>query len=205
MTRLRPARVIAANFALPTILIASAFLLFAFPAPSAQAQTFTVIHSFTGESDGSNPGSGLTLDRAGNLFGTTGLGGNSSEYCGTTCGMVFKMDRAGSAWIYNPLYLFPGGLGGSAGGRLTFGPNGSLYGLGGEAAYNLQPPPTRCGSFFCQWNNTILYSFCCGSDFSGGLTFDPAGNIRRIVLWRISQSLRLPGQRLRVYLPARGG
>ena len=119
----------------------------------------------------------MTLDRAGNLYGGTGLGGHSSEYCGTTCGMIFKLARAGSGWIYNPLYLFPGGLGAALGGRLTFGPNGSLYGIGGDAVYNLQPPPSRCGSLSCQWNNTILWSFCCGADSPGGLTFDQAGNM----------------------------
>lgn len=141
------------------------------------AQTFQVMHSFTGQGDGSNPANGLTLDRAGNLYGGTSLGGDSSEYCLSTCGMLFKVTRAGSNWIYNPLYLFPGGLGGAQAGRLTFGPNGSLYGLGGDAVYNLQPQANRCSSFSCPWNDTILWSFCCGILFPGGLTFDASGNI----------------------------
>ena len=40
----------------------------------AQAQTWTVIHSFSGP-DGSYPGAGLTMDAAGNLYGTTSGGG----------------------------------------------------------------------------------------------------------------------------------
>ncbi len=36
----------------------------------AQAQTYTVIHNFTGE-DGADPLAGLTIDRGGKLYGTT--------------------------------------------------------------------------------------------------------------------------------------
>jgi uncharacterized repeat protein (TIGR03803 family) len=145
-------------------------------ATEAQAQSFQVIHAFTGGGDGSDPVS-VTLDRAGNLYGGTGMGGNSSEYCFNTCGMIFKMARAGSGWAYYPLYLFPGEEGGAYAGPLTFGPNGSLYGIGGDAAYNLTPPPTRCASFRCDWNNTLLWQFCCGAEAPGGLTFDPSGNM----------------------------
>ena len=47
---------------------------------SAQAQTFTVLHAFTGGSDGATPETGLTIDRQGKLYGTTsgleiGVGG----------------------------------------------------------------------------------------------------------------------------------
>ena len=145
-------------------------------ATDAQAQTFSVIHSFTGGGDGSNPTIGVTLDGGGNLYGGTSLGGNTSEYCGPTCGMVFKMVHAGSGWIYYPLYLFTGQDGG-AGGQLTFGPNGSLYGIGGSYAYNLRPPATRCSSFLCEWNDTVDWTFCCGIYSAGGLTFDQAGNM----------------------------
>ena len=145
-------------------------------ATDAQAQTFSVIHSFTGGGDGSNPTIGVTLDGGGNLYGGTSLGGNTSEYCGPTCGMIFKMAHAGSGWIYYPLYLFTGQDGG-AGGQLTFGPNGGLYGIGGSYAYNLRPPATRCSSFLCEWNDTVDWTFCCGIYSAGGLTFDQAGNM----------------------------
>jgi hypothetical protein len=45
----------------------------------AQAQTFNVIHNFTGgdgSMDGARPEAGLTIDAAGNLYGTTLLGGS---------------------------------------------------------------------------------------------------------------------------------
>jgi hypothetical protein len=40
-------------------------------APRVQAQTFNVVYSFTGGSDGGNPLDGLTVDGEGNLYGTT--------------------------------------------------------------------------------------------------------------------------------------
>ncbi len=42
---------------------------------TAQAQTLTVLHNFSGGGDGAYPVSGLTMDRAGNLYGTTANGG----------------------------------------------------------------------------------------------------------------------------------
>jgi uncharacterized repeat protein (TIGR03803 family) len=51
----------------------------------------TVLHSFTGGGDGWWLNPGLALDAAGDLYGTTQLGGTSS--CG--CGVVFKMDPPG--------------------------------------------------------------------------------------------------------------
>jgi uncharacterized repeat protein (TIGR03803 family) len=59
---------------------------------AAHAQTFTVLHTFTG-GDGWSPVSGLTPDRAGNFYGTTDVGGASNR------GTVFRLsppDQAGS-------------------------------------------------------------------------------------------------------------
>jgi uncharacterized repeat protein (TIGR03803 family) len=51
----------------------------------------TVLHSFTGGGDGAGP-SGVALDAAGNIYGTTGAGGDlSCRYIGEGCGTVFKI------------------------------------------------------------------------------------------------------------------
>ena len=42
---------------------------------SAQAQTFTVLHSFAGGGDGARPVGTLTIDGGGTLYGTTTWGG----------------------------------------------------------------------------------------------------------------------------------
>jgi len=57
------------------------------PLDTAHAGTLSVIHVFTGGSDGANP-SGLMEDAAGNLYGTTGEGGSYVCFGG---GTVFKI------------------------------------------------------------------------------------------------------------------
>src|SRR4051794_25318841 len=52
--------------------------------PSANAQTFKVLHEFNGQSDGALPEGALLQDAAGNLFGTTFAGSPIGE------GTVYK-------------------------------------------------------------------------------------------------------------------
>ncbi len=40
-------------------------------APAAEAQTLSILHAFTGGRDGGEPYAGLTIDQAGNFYGTT--------------------------------------------------------------------------------------------------------------------------------------
>ena len=47
-------------------IVSALMLVLALP---AQAQTFTVLHNFTGGMDGANPSAGLTIDAAGNQIG----------------------------------------------------------------------------------------------------------------------------------------
>jgi hypothetical protein len=58
-----------------TLALALAFLLGPALRQPLQAQTYTVLYTFTGAADGANPYSGVTLDDAGNLYGTTFLKG----------------------------------------------------------------------------------------------------------------------------------
>jgi len=58
--------------------------------PAAQAQTFTLLHTFT-DGDGANgPYAGLTIDASGNLYGTTAYTNGAGP------GSVFKMTRKNS-------------------------------------------------------------------------------------------------------------
>jgi len=142
----------------------------------AQAQTFQVIHNFGG-SDGKYPYAGVTLDKAGNLYGTTHNGGNGFLSPGT----IYKMQRNGSSWTFSSLYSFTGS--GNDGelpeSRVIFGPNGSLYGTA-YAVLNLGPQLTICFHAPCPWTESVLYLFHGqndGSEPSGDLIFDLAGNI----------------------------
>ena len=149
---------------------------------SAQAQAFSVIYNFTGGSDGANPSAGLTIDAAGNFYGT-----NQTSNGGSGFGMVFKLKPSGSSWILTPLYGFPKETDGDPLNGVVIGPNGSLYGTtfsGGKfydgTVYNLRPPAGFCRTVSCPWTHTLLYNFKNGIDGgypAGPLVFDQAGNI----------------------------
>ncbi len=142
--------------------------------------TFNLLHNFTGGLDGRTPSAGLTMDKAGNLYGTDSYGGSGH-------GTVFKLAHKGSSWVFNPLYAFAGGTdGASPEARVTVGPDGSLYGVtsaGGSGygtVFNLRPAPTACTTGTCPWTETVLYRFAGGTDGirpHGDLVFDRAGNL----------------------------
>ena len=103
-----------------------AFLLslLSFAALPMHAQTFNVLHTFTGP-DGANPEAGLTMDRAGNLYGTAATGGQGFQYCNLGCGVVFKLTHTASGWIYSRIYAFSGADGANPSARVVFGPDGA--------------------------------------------------------------------------------
>jgi len=97
---------------------------------SASAQTYQVLYSFTGGADGGGPDSPFIMDTAGNLYGTTGRGGDLSCGISIGCGVVFKLDPSG---IETVLHTFTGGADGSgpeAG--LLRDAEGNLYGNASE-------------------------------------------------------------------------
>jgi uncharacterized repeat protein (TIGR03803 family) len=51
----------------------------------------TVLYTFNGDTDGGVPHAGLTMDSAGNLYGTTSYGGNLTDCQAGGCGVVFKI------------------------------------------------------------------------------------------------------------------
>src|SRR5256885_1196102 len=80
-------------------------------AVSAQAQTYTVLHKFTGApTDGSVPFSAVIRDAAGNLYATTEYGGTSTA-CNNGCGVVYKRAATGTETV---LHNFTGGADGNA-------------------------------------------------------------------------------------------
>src|SRR5260370_4676348 len=107
--------------------------------------TECVLHSFTG-SDGSGPGSGLTFDKAGNLYGMTPTGGRYGV------GVIYQLKPGlSSDWSFRVIHTFNRGLDGSSAsaGRLTLDHAGNLYGVttvgganGKGVAFKLHRPET---------------------------------------------------------------
>jgi uncharacterized repeat protein (TIGR03803 family) len=154
---------------------------------TAAAQTETVLYSFSGVSGGEFPLGGLVLDAAGNLYGTTANGGNSTN-CFDGCGTVFKLSQTASGrWKKTVLHYFAGTDGSFPDTKMIFDAAGNLYGTtlfgGGN---NGCPGNEGCGVVFKLtptasgvWKETLLYQFVGG--FTGGnpsgLVFDAAGNL----------------------------
>jgi hypothetical protein len=90
---------------------------------------FTVLHTFTGGSDGCTPAAALTLDASGDIYGTTEFGGVASRQYGA--GVVFELAKpqTGSKWTYDSVHIFSGLEDGAhpVNGPLLFS-NGQLYG-----------------------------------------------------------------------------
>lgn len=128
--------------------------------PNTPRKTETVLHSFTGGSDGEYPQAGLIRDDAGNLYGTTEFGGASS------LGTVFELAPDGTETV---LYSFTGGSDGeNPYATLTRDRAGNLYGttVGGGGG-NCIGPPAGCGAVFevaATGTETVLYSFMGGRD-----------------------------------------
>ena len=156
-----------------TFLALTAIFALAILTVAAQAQTFTVIHNFTGGADGGNSYAGVTLDRAGNVYGQT-----VTSDGGSGLGTVYKLTHRSGGWTFAPLYD-DGGFGG-----VTIGPNGSLYGTGAVAVgaagvFNLQPPVHFLPNPLAPWMESSLYLFQQGiyANPTSGVVFDRAGNV----------------------------
>lgn len=65
------------------------------------AQTITVLHNFTGGADGAFPYAGLTMDGAGNFYGTASAGGGvSADGSGLPpVGLRIRMDLDAAAQL----------------------------------------------------------------------------------------------------------
>ena len=147
-------------------------------------ESLTVLHRFAG-SDGSRPvdWAGLLADAAGNLYGTTSAGGDSTSCTFIEgCGTVFQLDSSGNL---NVLYSFTGGSdGGDPTAGLIADAAGNLYGttLEGGATGSCNRP-YGCGTVFQLTPSgalTVLHTFTGGSDGAhpeAGLIANAAGNL----------------------------
>ncbi len=91
----------------------------------------TVLHRFTGGSDGAFPGVSLIMDKAGNLYSTTSGGGAFG------LGTAFKLDTSGNETVLHS-FTNAGGSGYPPSAGLVMDAAGNLYGttaVGGTAGF----------------------------------------------------------------------
>jgi hypothetical protein len=102
----------------------------------------SVLYRFSGR-DGRYPLSGLIFDAAGNLYGTTNLGGDRSLCGGTGCGVVFKLvPNSNGTWTETVLHRFLDRPGAGPYAGLILDASGNLYGT------TVGDVPTTHGSVF---------------------------------------------------------
>ncbi len=144
--------------------------------PKGGKWTRKIIHNFGGKS-GSRPWAGVTLDAAGNVYGTALYDGPGE----VGSGIVFKLAPVGKSWKFSVIYnLNKGGagLGGPFGG-VILDPAGNLYGTTyGEGSclasvYKLVP------SVKGPWTPSVLFTFngADGCQTYGPVNIDSAGNL----------------------------
>jgi uncharacterized repeat protein (TIGR03803 family) len=133
-----------------------------------------VLYSFNEEQYGGDPGAGVVLDQAGNIYGTTELGGASGN------GIVYKLDTSG---VETVLYSFTGGADGGQPNNVVLDAAGNLYGTtfsGGDLSCN---GGVGCGVVYeldTTGHYTLLHTFSGGADGArpvAGVILDPAGNL----------------------------
>ncbi len=136
----------------------------------------TVLYSFTGGTDGSEAGATLVQDSAGNLYGTTGLGGDLSCFAPWGCGVIFKLDSSGHETVLHSFQGQPSdGWDPNAG--LIRDPAGNFYGT------TLRGGVYGAGTVFeldTTGKETVLHNFTGGSDGASpyaGLIRDSSNNL----------------------------
>lgn len=165
-----------------TALMALAVVLFATGNGVAQE----TLHSFGEGDDGQTLYSGLVIDAAHNLYGTTVDGGSHGD------GTVFRLSPDGHGhWTETVLWNFNGNDGDLPFGGLIFDAAGNLYGTtqyGGAHGENgdgtvFELSPNGGGG----WTETVLYSLdaASGDGYSpqAALAMDAAGNLYGTTVW----------------------
>jgi uncharacterized repeat protein (TIGR03803 family) len=143
-----------------------------------------VLHRFSGGRDGRFCDGGLVFDNAGNLYGTTRLGGDYGY------GVVFELTpNANGSWTENTIHQFSGVQkdGAYPYNTLIFDSVGNLYGTTLENGDICSYGSGGCGNVFelspstgGSWTETVLYRFNGGEDGGepvGGVIMDNLGNL----------------------------
>jgi uncharacterized repeat protein (TIGR03803 family) len=139
--------------------------------PSGGGWKETVLYDFPGGNHNSYPASGVIMDRAGNLFGTTFY-----THGGTSLGGgVFELTKSNGGWAEKLIYTYA--LGNDAG--LTSDAQGDIFGIGSSGSdptvFELKPNGTDDG-----WTSRVIYKFsklARNANPNGTLARDTEGNL----------------------------
>jgi uncharacterized repeat protein (TIGR03803 family) len=157
-----------------TVVVAFAFYfaVTVFASRSAHAQSFELVHSFAGGSDGGGPFAGLlTLDPGGNIYGTTTYGGAFGY------GTLFRLNAEGDNTV---LHAFTGGADESKPyGGVIRDTEGNLYGTT-SGGFDSGSPFGTVFKLAVTGKFTNLHAFGGGKDGAyptGGLLEEADGNL----------------------------
>jgi hypothetical protein len=142
--------------------------------------TESVLHGFTGGSDGGVPVGELIFDAKGNLYGATTSGGHIGRFCSVGCGLAFELTPNGGSWTETVLHQFRGIDGGFPAAGLTFDAAGNLWGTTEVDGPRIEGvvfklTPNSSGG----WRETVVHAFQNhpGGSPRAGIVFDGAGNL----------------------------
>jgi hypothetical protein len=148
------------------------------PAAAGDAWTFTSLHSFQGPpTDGAYPASSLSMDTAGNLFGTASQGGKGTCFdAGTVigCGTVFEISPSGSGWAETSIYNFTVHENNAPYWGLAMGRGHTMYGTATYAAFKIT------STNGVEWEKATIYQFTegiSGTIPTGTLITDAKGRL----------------------------
>ena len=124
---------------------------------------YKVLYRFTGLNDGGEPSAPVTLDKLGNLYGTTTCGGSSS--CAGGNGVVFELVKSGASYHHRVLHTFLGSDGAEPTAGLAFDSQGRyLYGTTFKGGSSDLGTAFRITNSMSGSSLTLLHSFRGGSD-----------------------------------------
>jgi uncharacterized repeat protein (TIGR03803 family) len=144
--------------------------------PSGKEWAFRSIYDFQGGNDGIAPSGHLVIDRAGDLFGMTVLGGSGLCKQESGCGTIFRLTGSGHQWAESVVHAFTGGSDGAMpeDASLAADGPGTLYGTtsyGGKyhglSGFGVVFKLVQSNG---GWTETVLHTFP-GSFYDGFIPF----------------------------------
>jgi len=145
-----------------------------------------ILHNFAGGTDGDYPLGKLSIDAAGNVYGTTLNGGGPNRGCEDGCGTVFKLTPGTNGeWTETIVHSFQDTRedGGYPDGGIVVDAAGNLYGTTEEGGTHLGGTAFEMSLVDGTWSENILHNFCSSANCTdgdlptAGLILDTAGNL----------------------------